>query len=195
VSALQDAFEAKFPMPADCIRCGERYAATSFNAWAAHSYIEKFDGWRLGYTAASDEQAAKVAALKSTLEATKRAALAGMDAVNSACRIQYEEAARLRAESSPEALASERAANALLTDENERLRFTIARLEVQWNDAEKRAMLNHKKAEAARAAALDEAALAIEDHNRLGREWVPGSLWDNLQNEAAARVAALKEKA
>jgi hypothetical protein len=173
MSALQDAFEAKFPMPADCIRCGERYAATSFNAWAAHSYIEKFDGWRLGYTAASDEQAAKVAALKSTLEATKRAALAGMDAVNSACRIQYEEAARLRAESSPEALASERAANAILTAENERLSALV---------------------ETARAAALDEAALAIEDHNRLGREWVPGSLWDNLQNEAAARVRALKEK-
>jgi hypothetical protein len=46
----------------------------------------------------------------------------------------------------------------------------------------------------ARNAALDEAALAIEDHDRLGRQWVPGSLWDNLSNEAAARVRALKVK-
>lgn len=179
MSAAQDAFEALFPMPRDCTRCGERYAATHFNAWDAHAYVNKFDGFKAAYA---------------LVESTKRAALAGMDAATSASTIRLEEAARLRAESSPEALASERAANALLTDENERLRFTIARLEVQWNDAEKRAMLNHKKAEAARAAALDEAALAIEDHNRLGREWVPGSLWDNLQNEAAARVAALKGK-
>jgi hypothetical protein len=182
-------------MPADCIRCGERYAATSFNAWAAHSYIEKFDGWRLGYTAASDEQAAKVAALKSTLEATKRAALAGMDAVNSACRIQYEEAARLRAESSPEALASERAANALLTDENDTLRVRCNALQASLEiELEHTAKLREQSA-APRAAALDEAAAVIREHNREGRGWIPGSLWDTLANEAAARVAALKEKA
>ncbi|KAK52504.1 hypothetical protein L576_5276, partial [Bordetella bronchiseptica OSU054] len=44
----------------------------------------------------------------------------------------------------------------------------------------------------ARNAALEEAAGALEDHRRAGREWVPGSLWDTLSREAAARIRALK---
>ncbi|AMG89627.1 hypothetical protein [Bordetella bronchiseptica] len=44
----------------------------------------------------------------------------------------------------------------------------------------------------ARNAALEEAAGALEDHRRAGREWVPGSLWDALSREAAARIRALK---
>jgi hypothetical protein len=68
---------------------------------------------------------AQIRTLETQLKDTKRAALAGMDAAKSASRIQYEEAARLRAESSPEALASERAANAILTEENERLRAAL----------------------------------------------------------------------
>jgi hypothetical protein len=163
MSAAQDAFEALFPIPLDCIRCGERYAATHFNAWDAHAYINKFDGFKAAYVPLQNE-----------LAATRRAALAGMDAVNSACRIQYEEAARLRAESSPDVLASERAANALLTDENDRLRAAV---------------------DAARATALEEAAKVVADHNRAGREWVADSLWGNLTREAAARIRALKVKA
>jgi hypothetical protein len=163
MSAAQDAFEALFPIPLDCIRCGERYAATHFNAWDAHAYINKFDGFKAAYVPLQDE-----------LAATRRAAHAGMDAATSASSIRLEEAARLRAESSPEALASERAANALLTDENERLRGLLA-------DARERA--------------LNEAAAVIREHNREGRGWIPGSLWDTLANEAAARVQALKAKA
>jgi hypothetical protein len=49
-------------------------------------------------------------------------------------------------------------------------------------------------ADEARSRALDEAATVIREHNREGRGWIPGSLWDTLANEAAARVAALKEK-
>lgn len=44
----------------------------------------------------------------------------------------------------------------------------------------------------ARNAALEEAAGALEDHRKAGREWVPGSLWDTLSREAAARIRALK---
>ncbi|ABO60550.1 hypothetical protein LA345_39260 (plasmid) [Burkholderia vietnamiensis] len=44
-----------------------------------------------------------------------------------------------------------------------------------------------------RARALDEAAAAISDHRRAGREWVPASFWANVTNEAAARIRALKE--
>jgi hypothetical protein len=164
MSAAQDAFEALFPMPRDCTRCGERYAATHFNAWDAHAYVNKFDGFKAAYA---------------LVESTKRAALAGMDAATSASTIRLEEAARLRAESSPEALASERAANAILTEENERLRDVIAKAAADLQ----RAMA----AIPTRNETLDEAAAAVREHNRTGREWIPGSLWDTLTSEAAAR--------
>jgi hypothetical protein len=43
-----------------------------------------------------------------------------------------------------------------------------------------------------RNAALDEAANAVEQHDRTGREWVLGSLWDTLSREASARIRALR---
>ncbi|SAL01638.1 hypothetical protein AWB80_08173 [Caballeronia pedi] len=61
------------------------------------------------------------------LDATKHAALTGMDAAKRVSTIQLAEAHRARAESSPEVLASERAANAVLTDENEKLRENAER--------------------------------------------------------------------
>lgn len=48
--------------------------------------------------------------------------------------------------------------------------------------------------QAARMEALEEAAKAVEDHNRSDREWVRGSLWDALSREAAGRIRALMEK-
>ena len=44
----------------------------------------------------------------------------------------------------------------------------------------------------AREAALDEAVAAVEAHDRRGRDWVPGSLWDNITLDAAARIRALR---
>ncbi len=46
--------------------------------------------------------------------------------------------------------------------------------------------------DAGHSAALEKAVAALEDHRKAGREWVPGSLWDNLSREAAARVRAIK---
>ncbi|MDN8033113.1 hypothetical protein QZN17_31670 [Burkholderia multivorans] len=46
--------------------------------------------------------------------------------------------------------------------------------------------------DAIRNSALDEAAAAVGDHVRAGREWIPGSLWDKLTREATARIRALK---
>lgn len=46
---------------------------------------------------------------------------------------------------------------------------------------------------ATRREALAEAAAALEAHDRKGREWVPGSLWDTLSREGAARIRALEE--
>jgi len=40
--------------------------------------------------------------------------------------------------------------------------------------------------------ALEAAATAISEHDRKGREWIPGSLWDQLSREAAVRIRNLK---
>lgn len=40
--------------------------------------------------------------------------------------------------------------------------------------------------------AIEAAALAVNDHNREGREWVKGSLWDEITKEASARIRALE---
>lgn len=42
----QERFEAEFPIPRDCIRCGDGYAATTHGAWAAHKYADKYEGWK-----------------------------------------------------------------------------------------------------------------------------------------------------
>lgn len=44
-------------------------------------------------------------------------------------------------------------------------------------------------------AVLDLAAKAVEDHQREGREWVPGSLWDDITRQAAGRIRAIKPQA
>lgn len=54
--------------------------------------------------------------------------------------------------------------------------------------------VRHEDYAEARAAVLDQAAAVVRDHNKVGRGWIPGSLWDTLANEAAARVLALKGK-
>ncbi|MCA8351652.1 DUF551 domain-containing protein [Burkholderia cepacia] len=45
---------------------------------------------------------------------------------------------------------------------------------------------------AIRNSALEEAAHAVADHQRDGREWIRDSLWDTLTAEAAARIRALQ---
>ena len=47
-------------------------------------------------------------------------------------------------------------------------------------------------AQAIRDAALEEAAAAVEQHDRTGRFWVPDSLWGNITREATGRIRALK---
>jgi len=59
---------------------------------------------------------------ESIIKRQAAAALAGMDAAKAISSGQLQQAHRLNRESSPEALESERSANALLTEENERLR-------------------------------------------------------------------------
>lgn len=65
--------------------------------------------------------------LRAELESTRKAALRGMDAAHSLSYAQLQAAQRIRGESSPDALESERAANARLTEENEQLRADAER--------------------------------------------------------------------
>ena len=39
---------------------------------------------------------------------------------------------------------------------------------------------------------LDEAIAQVTDHNREGRAWIKGSLWDDLTAEGAYRIGVLK---
>jgi hypothetical protein len=63
--------------------------------------------------------------LRETIKRQANAARAGMDAATRASSIRLELATQARAESSPEVLASERAMNATLTEENEALREAL----------------------------------------------------------------------
>lgn len=62
------------------------------------------------------------------------AAINGMNAAKAISSGQVQQAYRLNRESSPEALESERSANAILTEENERLKQLIRRV-IEWEPA------------------------------------------------------------
>lgn len=70
-------------------------------------------------------QRAEIERLTAELERVKKSALMGMDAAKASSGVQLREAARLHAESAPDALASERSANEVLTKENEELRAQL----------------------------------------------------------------------
>jgi hypothetical protein len=71
------------------------------------------------------ELCAEVRRLRESIRIQANAARAGMHAAKSHASHLYAEADRARAESSPDVLASERAMNALLTEENERMRTLL----------------------------------------------------------------------
>jgi len=58
--ADKEAFEKKFPMPSSCMRCGDGYAATHYNAWEAQSYIQKWEGFKGGLSHARSGEAVGV---------------------------------------------------------------------------------------------------------------------------------------
>lgn len=41
----REAFEARFPMPPDCIWTGGGYAQTRNDAWRAQGYVYMWEGW------------------------------------------------------------------------------------------------------------------------------------------------------
>ena len=53
------------------------------------------------------------------------------------------------------------------------------------------ALLSSPRVEDVRREALEEAAKAVECHDKKDRDWVPGSFWDVVTREATARIRAL----
>lgn len=55
---IQAEYESRYPLPANTVRCGGRYAATEYGAWRAHDYATRFEGFRAGWQAALTQQPA-----------------------------------------------------------------------------------------------------------------------------------------
>lgn len=87
--------------------------------------------------AVGDKLQAEVARLTENLARVQSAARTGMDAAKVISSAQLAQAARLRAESNPDALESERAMNATLTAENEKLEAELAALRVALEEVDR----------------------------------------------------------
>lgn len=78
--------------------------------------IKELERYNVGLANESCAQQEQITELKNALARQAKAAISGMDAAKAAASSNLEHAKRLHAESSPEALESERAANAVLTE-------------------------------------------------------------------------------
>lgn len=47
----RDAFEAVFPIPLHVERCGAGYCCTAYNAWDAHKFVNRWEGWKACHAA------------------------------------------------------------------------------------------------------------------------------------------------
>lgn len=76
-----------------------------------------------------DEVVSELNKLQSAIKKQATSALAGIEAAKNVSSLRLQEANRLMAEANPDAIASERQANEILTEENERLLSRIEELE------------------------------------------------------------------
>lgn len=58
----RELFESIWPMPSNCMRCGNTYAATSYNAWQAAEFINRWEGFNKALDAVEIELPKEVAA-------------------------------------------------------------------------------------------------------------------------------------
>jgi len=52
-------------------------------------------------------------------------------------------------------------------------------------------MEHESAAESIRRRVIEECAVAAENHSRVGRDYLPDSVWDNINNEVAKRIRNL----
>ncbi|PRH05404.1 hypothetical protein C6T60_14420 [Burkholderia multivorans] len=62
------AFEAKFPMPPDCIWTGNGYSQTRHDAWRAKAYANMWEGWKARAVASSEASLAPIAGERELFE-------------------------------------------------------------------------------------------------------------------------------
>lgn len=65
----QDLFEAVFPMPPNCTRFPGGYAPTAYSAWAAHTFCDRWEGWKAARRAQAPAPDACVQLVKQMLSA------------------------------------------------------------------------------------------------------------------------------
>lgn len=106
-----------------------------------HDYCPDCGELRTSWLLEGAKLRASIAELEAELERVKRAAINGMNAATAHGHGLVEQAARLRAESNPDALESERAANAMLT---EQLQQAEAERDALRADAERYRWLREK---------------------------------------------------
>lgn len=132
--------------------------------------------------------------LQQTLERQTRSYMAGLQAAKSVSANRLQEAARLRAESSPEVVSSEREANSLLTEENEKLREDIKKLSALVKDvnalSEKLQKDNIKlRAELTKARAEERERCAKLSDERI----VLAGGWGHCATQISYAIRALKD--
>lgn len=81
---MQEAFEAKFPMPANCTRYSGGYSPTSYSAWDAQAYVQKWEGWKAAYAALQSHpaQAGKESLEEALMNALIRCTNLSSDAID-----------------------------------------------------------------------------------------------------------------
>ncbi|WP_261539142.1 hypothetical protein [Burkholderia multivorans] len=62
------AFEAKFPMPPDCVWTGNGYSQTRHDAWRATAYANMWEGWKARAVASSEASLAPIAGERELFE-------------------------------------------------------------------------------------------------------------------------------
>ncbi|WP_137923936.1 hypothetical protein [Cupriavidus sp. 2SB] len=56
IQAARVAFEAVYPVPAQCVWVGNGYAATGYNAWDAQTHCHRWEGWLAARRAEPEEE-------------------------------------------------------------------------------------------------------------------------------------------
>lgn len=129
--------------------------------------IKELERYNVGLANESCAQQEQITELKNALARQAKAAISGMDAAKAAASSNLEHAKRLHAESSPEALESERAANAVLTE-------LVAKLEHErdaYRTAEEHQIALRQKLEEREAALAAHVERLQEAGDKLREPW------------------------
>ena len=151
---------AKMPDPVGFLHQCRKKPSNKALTWAKDQPHLKAKGYfTYGLITTTQAEAYAQARVEEALALQAKAAIRGMDAAKALASTLHSEAQRIRAESNPDALASERQANAILTAEVERLEqsrvtYFSDGYEAGWN------------------AAMAEAAIAIDGNDMTSRHAV-----------------------